>query len=118
MLEAHKGKYICKLVSDFTESKGGIMLARTAKEVPHRAEVLSVGQPEIRTCNNCEDNTSKFHPCKLVKRPCSKRNKLKKIVAKVGDIVHFKMKGGVKFKHNAKDYIALTYNDILAREEI
>ena len=116
MFKANKGKYVCEVLSDFTKTKSGIILARVSKEIPHRARVLSVGSPEIRTCKNCEDNISKISPCKTPKALCIKKNKLKKIVAKIGDIVHFKMKGGVKFKYDEKNYIVLTYNDILAKE--
>lgn len=116
MLEATTGKYICEPVGDFTETKSGIILARTTKEIPHRARVLSVGDAEVRKCTNCEENLSKVNPCKLPRVLCGKRNKAKKILAKPGDIVHFKMKGGIKIYWNEKDYVVLTYNDILAKE--
>jgi chaperonin GroES len=71
-------------------TKGGIILPDTAKEKPQQGKVIAVGQGK-------RDGKD-----------------LVPMTVKVGDVVLFSKYGGMEVKHEGKDYLILSENDILA----
>ena len=61
------GKYLCEIIVDLRQTKSGLFIAETVKEVPHRGKVLAAGKDVV-----------------------DKKGKVLKQSAQVGDIVHFK----------------------------
>lgn len=77
---------LIKRVEAEEKTKGGIILASSAKEAPQIAEVLEVGP-----------GTEEI-----------------KVDVKKGERVIFKRYGGTEIEYEGEEYIILAYNDILA----
>ena len=77
---------LIKRVEAEEKTKGGIILASSAKETPQIAEVLEVGP-----------GTEEI-----------------KVDVKKGEKVIFKRYGGTEIEYEGEEYIILAYNDILA----
>ncbi|MBR2779302.1 MAG: co-chaperone GroES [Firmicutes bacterium] len=77
---------LIKRVEAEEKTKGGIILASSAKEAPQIAEVLEVGP-----------GTDEI-----------------KVDVKKGERVIFKRYGGTEIEYQGEEYIILAYNDILA----
>ena len=77
---------LIKRVEAEEKTKGGIILASSAKEAPQIAEVIAVGP-------GTEDTT---------------------VDVKAGERVIFKRYGGTEIEYEGEEYIILAYGDILA----
>lgn len=95
MVQPTRGKLLCELLSDITELPSGLVLARTVKEKRHRAKVLSVGAPGL-----------------------DRKGKLVSIMARPGDIVHFKQGFGTPLTYEGKKLVFLRNDEVLAVEEV
>ncbi len=93
-LKVMPGRILGEILSNLETSKGGILLASTAKEIPQKARVLKVGAPKR-----------------------DKKGKLLAPVAEVGNIVYFKKNFGFKWKQEHKEYVFLERDDITGVEE-
>jgi len=98
MIIPTRSKLLGEILSEETISEGGIILARTVKEIPRRAKVLAIGKPEI-----------------------DKKGKELPQVAEVGDIVHFKRNFGTQWQEEIeggkfRKYIFLKRDEVTARE--
>ena len=79
------------------KTASGIYLPENAGEKPQKGKVLAVGSSECVDCQGCSS-------CKKVS-PC-----------KVGDTVIYKKWGGNEVKIEAKEYLFVKFEDILAIE--
>ena len=77
---------LIKRVEAEEKTKGGIILASSAKETPQIAEVIEVGPGTAEV----------------------------KIDVKKGEKVVFKRFGGTEIEYDGEEYVILAYNDILA----
>ncbi|MFA6067543.1 MAG: hypothetical protein WC810_03080 [Janthinobacterium sp.] len=119
------GVMFCEVLSDYTITDSGLVLARTIKEQPHRAKVVKTGAPAIRSCDNCDRVSCNSN--KLQKRwkwyqhslSCPIRGKDMALCAGVGDIAHFKPHHGCLYhaEKGGKEYIFLVNQDIIAKEK-
>lgn len=89
-LEALRGKVLVEILKDDLVSPGGIILAKTTKDIAYRGKVISVGLPAIE-----------------------KKKELPQ-VARVGEVVHFKKYSGKPFWIDRKPHLSLKREDILA----
>ena len=124
MIKPTRGKFLCSILSDTTQTPGGIFIAKTLKEIPHRAKVLKVGGPVARTCRNCDIfdcNSSEMQKkWKWYKHKplCSKRGKLMYPCCEVGDTVHFKERFGKSWRpaKDEEELIFLMNQEVIAIE--
>lgn len=75
------------------ETPSGIVLPEAASEKPQKGRVLAVGDPEVT-----DSGARRLAPCK------------------VGDTVFYKKWGGNEIKIDAKEYLFVRFEDILAVE--
>ncbi len=88
MIYPTRGKVLVQNISDEKITAGGIIIADTVKEVPHRGKVLAIGLPKIDIKNKTKD----WH-------------------FRIGDIVHYRR----QWNQTALNYILLR-DDIYAVE--
>jgi chaperonin GroES len=83
-------RVVIELMEEEAEKVGSIYVPDTAKEKPQQGKVIAVGQGK-------RDGKD-----------------LVPMTVKVGDTVLFSKYGGMEVKHEGKDYLILSENDILA----
>lgn len=94
MIRPLKGKILVEVLSDYKQTKSGIWLAGTQKEVYHYGRMLAVGAP-----------------------PQDKKGRILSWPYEQGDIVHFKKYSFKKWQdEDFKTKVFLTREDILAYE--
>jgi len=135
MLIPSRGKYLCEILSRtrFLE-KSNLWLAEKLKEEKkdNVSRCLGVGEATIKDCYLCHDrklckyicrkeNPSKNcyfcrHQPYCIQR-CRDKGKVMPVLAKRGDIVHFKSVFGQKLTYEGKKLIMLTNDDIISIED-
>ncbi len=117
-----RGKILCEILSGTTKTPGGLFIAKSLKEIPHRAKVLKVGGPVRRTCRNCDifgcnsNEMQKKWKWYKYRLSCAKRGKPMYPCCEVGDTVHFKERYGKPWRpeKDEEEFIFLMNQEIIA----
>jgi hypothetical protein len=109
---ATRGHFIGKAVDRVKQRESGLWTSPGRQTIAQDNAIrcTSVGAADIRTCKNCEDKRD----CK--RSNCSKRGKRREMVARRGDIIHYKPNFCQKFWYNDEWYVVLTISDIICIE--
>lgn len=98
-LEPLNDRLVVEAIEDPETTEGGVVLPEQAKEKPQRGKVLALG-PEAGV--PVGKGTDDWLPNPLM----------------VGDTILYSKYGGAEITVEAKDYIVLRVNDVLARIEV
>jgi co-chaperonin GroES (HSP10) len=122
-IQVAKGKYLCEVLRRERKLSSGLWIADRikAEKKDNIARVIDVGAPGTHLCEKCEEYDPKskrsdkcFRAWKVY--PCDRKNKPQSILAKKGDVVHFKPYFGSKITIEGKECIFLTNADVICVE--